>query len=202
MAAVPKVTGGSVAAHRQATRDAIFAAFSELVYERGYDAVSLADVAAAAGMSRTTMYNYFSDKDALVVAFTESEVRGFTESLAAGLAAAATPVERLRVYVRSQLGYISRNHLPPGRSLQMLLSADAYQRLLHHVHSLEDTLRTILADGIAEGTFVADAEVTLPLVAACISRAGSIAGEDLDREVDATTAFVLRALGVVDAPGG
>lgn len=188
-----------MAAHRQATRDAIFAAFSKLVYERGYDAVSLADVAAAAGMSRTTMYNYFGDKDALVVAFTEAEVTGFTETLTAGLAAAETPVERLRVYVRSQLQYISRNHLPPGRSLQMLLSPDAYQRLLHHVHSMEDTLRSILADGAADGSFLADVDTALPLVAACINRASTIAGDDLDREAKATTSFVLRALGVSDA---
>lgn len=196
---MPKVTGGSVAAHRQATREAIFAAFAALVYERGYDALSLADVAAAAGMSRTTMYNYFADKDALVVAFTEAETARFGESLAADLAGARSPVERLRVYIRNQLRYISRNHLPPGRSLQMLLSPDAYQRLLHHVHSMEETLRSILADGIADGSFVADSDAALPLVAACINRAGAIAGPDVEREADLTSAFVLRALGVGDA---
>lgn len=193
---MPKVTGGSVAAHREAMREAVFSAFADLVYERGYDAVSLADVAAAAGMSRTTMYNYFGDKDALVVAFTEAEVTRFGETLLADLAAAESPVERLRVYIRNQLRYISRNHLPPGRSLQMLLSPDAYQRLLHHVDAMEDTLRQILRDGAADGSFVSTAETALPLVAACISRASSIAGVDVEREADATSAFVLRALGV------
>lgn len=195
---MPKVTGGSVAAHRQATREAVFAAFAALVYERGYDAVSLADVAAAAGMSRTTMYNYFADKDALVVAFTEAEVTRFGETLTADLAAAGTPVERLRVYIRNQLRYISRNHLPPGRSLQMLLSTDAYQRLLHHVHAMEETLRTILTDGVADGSFVSDGETALPLVVACINRASSSAGDDVEHEAEATSAFVLRALGVTN----
>ncbi|WP_162942227.1 TetR/AcrR family transcriptional regulator [Desertimonas flava] len=194
---MPRVTGGSVAAHRQATRDAIFAAFSSLVYERGYDAVSLADVAAAAGMSRTTMYNYFADKDALVVAFTEAEVTSFTEGLAADLAGAGTPADRLRVYIAAQLRYISRNHLPPGRSLQVLLSPETYQRLLHHVHSMEDTLRGILADGVGDGSFDADVGTALPLVSACINRAGSLGHDDIERETDATTTFVLRALGAV-----
>ena len=193
---MPKVSGGSVAAHRQATREAIFSTFAGLVYERGYDAVSLADVASAAGMSRTTMYNYFADKDALVVAFTESEVSAFTTALAADLASATSPVERLRIYVHSQLRYISRNHLPPGRSLQMVLSTEAYQRLVHHVHSLEDTLRSILADGAADGSFVVDVDAALPLVAACINRASSIAGGDVEQEAAVTTDFVLRALGV------
>lgn len=184
-----------MAAHRQVTRDAIFAAFSSLVYERGYDAVNLADVANAAGMSRTTMYNYFSDKDALVVAFTEAEVTSFTDGLSADLAEAGTPSERLRVYIAAQLRYVSRNHLPPGRSLQMLLSPETYQRLLHHVHSMEDTLRGILDDGVADGSFDADVDVALPLVSACINRAGALRRDDVERETEATATFVLRALG-------
>jgi len=55
---MPRVTGGSLEAHRREARARVFDAFSRLLYERGYDAITLADIAEAADMARTSMYNY------------------------------------------------------------------------------------------------------------------------------------------------
>ncbi len=48
------------------TAEAIAAAALELFATRGYDAVTLADVAAAAGVSERTLYRYVSDKQELL----------------------------------------------------------------------------------------------------------------------------------------
>jgi AcrR family transcriptional regulator len=194
---VPKVTGGSVVAHREATRAAIFTAFARLVYERGYDTITLADVAGAAGMSRTTMYNYFPDKDALAVAYAEHEVDVYVKDLRSSIAAADNPVDQLRTYIRQQLTYFSTHHLPPGRALQMVLPTTTYQRVVHHVHLLEEVLLGILRAGAAQGYFADDIEAAMPLVAACINRGGPTTydGTDLNDEIELTENFVLRALG-------
>lgn len=45
----------------------IRAAAFRLIEERGYDAVSVEDIAAAAEVSRSTMFNYFPSKEAIVL---------------------------------------------------------------------------------------------------------------------------------------
>jgi AcrR family transcriptional regulator len=49
-----------------ATRARIVAAAASLVYERGFAGTSLDDVMAATGTSKSQLYHYFADKDALV----------------------------------------------------------------------------------------------------------------------------------------
>jgi AcrR family transcriptional regulator len=51
---------------KRATREAIAAAAMELFKERGFDSVTVADVAAAADVSEKTVFNYFATKEELV----------------------------------------------------------------------------------------------------------------------------------------
>jgi AcrR family transcriptional regulator len=51
---------------KRQTREAIAAAAMELFTERGFDAVTVADVAEAADVSEKTVYNYFPTKEELV----------------------------------------------------------------------------------------------------------------------------------------
>ncbi|HRE02981.1 MAG TPA: TetR/AcrR family transcriptional regulator [Ilumatobacteraceae bacterium] len=196
--------GGSIAAHREAITSRIFDALGELMHTEGYEAISLADVAAKADLARTTMYNYFPDKDALAVAYAEREVDKYVASLTDQLARADNPVDQLRLYIRRQLRYFATHHMPPGRTLQSMLPTTTYQRLVHHVQLLETILAGILGDGEATGYFTPNTAAALPLVAACVNRGGPGAFDDvdLDDEIDATETFVLRALGArLDAEG-
>ncbi|MGW0515767.1 TetR family transcriptional regulator [Crossiella sp. NPDC003009] len=52
---------------KQRTREAIAAAAIELFLDRGFDQVSVADVAAAAEVSKRTLFKYFPSKEDLVV---------------------------------------------------------------------------------------------------------------------------------------
>lgn len=51
-----------------ATRSRIVEAAANLFYERGVDRTSLDDVMAVSGVSKSQLYHYFADKDALVLA--------------------------------------------------------------------------------------------------------------------------------------
>ena len=55
-------------------RDAILDATLALVGERGPRAVTMADIAARAGIGRATLYKYFSDADAILRAWHEREI--------------------------------------------------------------------------------------------------------------------------------
>lgn len=196
---MPRVIGGSLASHRDLTRDRIYEALAQLMYERGYDAISLADVAAACGMARTAIYNYFSDKESLLIGYASRETDRYVEQLRGALAeVSGSPVARLQVYIRSQLTYFSEHHLPPGPALRHMLDNESYSKIVDHVRSLDDELRSILEDGAQDRYMLVDDVIdTASMINACIARGSSLRpGDDrLEHTIEITETFVLRALG-------
>ncbi|AHI01125.1 TetR/AcrR family transcriptional regulator [Kutzneria albida] len=195
---MPKITGGSLEEHRERTRESIFAALSALMYQRGFDAITLADIAAAAGVGRTAMYNYFADKESLLLAYAGHETERYLAELQGALAEVDNPVDGLAAYVRGQLRHVARNHLPPGTALRSLMSEQSYQHMVEHVAALEGILREVLSAGVAAG-YLPDSDVAalVGLVTACISgrTVAELSGAELDQAIEATVAFVLRGVG-------
>src|SRR5262245_18533524 len=67
MPANPKSELRSLTARGAVTRARIVDAATELIYTRGVDRTSLDDVMAVSGVSKSQLYHYFADKDALVL---------------------------------------------------------------------------------------------------------------------------------------
>lgn len=189
----------TLAAHRREMRSRVFDSFSELLYERGYDALTLAEIAKAAGMARTAIYNYFPDKETLLLAFTDHEMDTVFSDLRVDLYRVDDPIERLRVYVRAQLRYLATHHLPPGPALRSVLSSSGYAAMHRHAETLEVILYGILGEAAADGRIPHDVldERTIALVNACLA-AGLVRdldGAELEAAIASTEEFVLRAVG-------
>lgn len=195
---MPKIIGGSLHEHREQTRQKLFAALSTLMTERGFDAITLAEIAAAAGVGRTAVYNHFPDKEALLVGFITHETEQYAATLQRALDDLDDPVERLRTYVSQQIQLKRIYHIAPGPDLRSVLSRQTQARVREHVVVVERILRDILSDGIASGAFPAqDLDTTVPLVNACLSGRGvPDDGPERERAIEQTEAFVLRAVGV------
>lgn len=91
------------AARRRATERALRTAAIDLITERGYDATSTSDIAAVAGVTQRTFFNYFPTKEAVVlppadfladVATAALRSRPIGEDVPASLAAAAMRTTR------------------------------------------------------------------------------------------------------------
>lgn len=200
---MPKIIGGSLHEHRAQTRQKLFAALSNLMMDRGFDAITLADIAAAAGVGRTAVYNHFPDKEALLLGFITHETEQYVGTLERALADVTDPVEQLRTYIRQQTRLKRVFHLAPGPDLRTVLSRTTRQRLREHAELVETILRRIVRSGIDAGEFPPqDIDTTVQLVNACLS--GRHVPDDPAAQaqaVDATEAFVLRAVGAdVRAP--
>lgn len=78
-------------------RDAVLAAAAELMLAGGYDNTSMDAVAASAGVSKTTVYAHFSDKDELFKAVMANAAAEFADHLDLALQGAkgTEPAERL-----------------------------------------------------------------------------------------------------------
>lgn len=192
---MPKIIGGSLTEHREETRRRLFAALAELMETRGFDAITLAEIAQTAGIGRTAVYNHVPDKESLLIAFITHETDEYLAALQEALDGTPDPVEQLRTYVRHHLAVRRSFHMPPG--LRDALSPATQARLREHARPVEATLRRILADGMAQGVFApAPLDVAIPLVNSCLTaRTTRSGGVDHDTAARATEDFVLRALG-------
>lgn len=196
MASVPRIIGGSLTEHRDETRRRLFAAFARLMEDRGFDAVTLADVAAAAGIGRTALYNHVPDKETLLIEYIAHETAGWLEGLERALADVPEPAAQLRLFVRHQFEMRRSFHMPSG--LRAAVSPAAQERLREHAAPVEEVLRRILRAGMASGEFVAQPlDVAVGLVTACLTArvAAGRAGGRSPSGAAAVEAFVLRAVG-------
>src|SRR3954465_10063 len=90
-------------------RRKVLAAAGELFAMRGVAAVSMDDVAAAAGVGKGTLYRRFGDKSGLAAALLdewESELQGGMLSGPPPLGPGAPPEERLVAFVDAYLGFV------------------------------------------------------------------------------------------------
>jgi AcrR family transcriptional regulator len=142
--AVPKLWSETIEGHRRAVHDATLDTTAALVAEHGLRAVTMSKIAEETGIGRATLYKYFSDVDAILMAWHEREVAGHLQHLA---------------QIRDRVG-------DAGGRLEAVLEAYAlisHQReqhdtdlasLLHrgeHVARAQQQLRDFIRDLLAEG---------------------------------------------------
>src|SRR5690554_4399417 len=77
---------------KRETRQHISDVATGLFLERGFDEVRVADVAAAAGVSEKTVYNYFETKEALLLD-REEKMRAALEQALGPTASTSSPIE-------------------------------------------------------------------------------------------------------------
>lgn len=134
---------------KQRTRQSALAAFAGLLFEQGYETLTLSAVAARAGLGRSTLYEHFRTKDALL----EASVARPMAVLAAG-AADPLALEGLLGHVREQAGKVRILLAQPLRSriAQVLAAQIAVRLRADGVPAARAALRAIAA---AEGLLAA-----------------------------------------------
>ncbi|WP_156253480.1 TetR/AcrR family transcriptional regulator [Pseudactinotalea terrae] len=194
---MPKIIGSTLAEHRLQVRTRLFSALARLMDASGFDTLTMSDIAAEAGVGRTSVYNHFADKESLLIGYIEHETGQFLVDLREALDGVTDPEERLRVYIRQQMALTTTYHPAPGPDLRSIVSHDTVARLREHVREVEMLLREILADGIAAGRLPdQDVDVVVPLVHACLTGRSRLREEEgQEHAVAATEDFVLRAVG-------
>jgi AcrR family transcriptional regulator len=78
---MPKLWSETIGAHRRAVFDATLDATASLVAKLGLRSVTMSQIAEKTGVGRATLYKYFSDVEAILVAWHERHVTGHLEHL-------------------------------------------------------------------------------------------------------------------------
>lgn len=199
---MPRIRADTVAAHRDQTRAALLDAFGDLMAEVGYARLSLAQVAAAAGVARSTVYGYVADKEALLMAFVERSVEDFLSEVRAEMASAHDARGRLAVLVRRQVQQF-RHEPGAGTETGMLdgatLPPASHAALTSRFQPLHGLLAEVISEGVATGELrEVDPDTIVPMAFAVMAAERMPVGRgdhDADEAAARITDFLLHALG-------
>jgi AcrR family transcriptional regulator len=89
----------------------VLAAAETLFADRGVDAVTMDDIAAAAGVGKGTLYRRFGDKAGLAMALLDERERELQQQILTGpppLGPGAEPADRLAAFVEAYLEHLTR----------------------------------------------------------------------------------------------
>lgn len=143
-------------------RTLILEAARRLIAERGADAVSTDDIAAAAGVGKGTLFRRFGSRAGLMIVLLDEDEKTAQQAFMFGpppLGPGAPPLERLLAYGRSRLEFVHTHHAlmsDANRDPQTRFSPPA---TLHHRH-----VRVLLEDAGTTGDLDAQAAALLALL--------------------------------------
>lgn len=186
---VPKLWNETIEAHRREVRDAILETTVTLVSEHGLRPVTMSRVAEEAGIGRATLYKYFPDVEAILVAWHERHVTGHLEHLAALRDQAGDAAGRLEAVLEAYALIQRKRH---ATELGALLHRD--EHVAQARQHLTGIIRDLLAEGAETGDFrddVAPDELANFCLHA-LTAAGSLPSEAAVRRLVAVTLAGLR----------
>jgi AcrR family transcriptional regulator len=158
---MPKIWTETIAAHRDAVRDATIQATAALVAEHGLTGVTMSRIAQHTGVGRATLYKYFPDVESILRAWHERQIDQHLERLVQIRDRTEDPAERLRAVLTAYAEAISQRRAHDQSHAETLHQSDyvaaAHERLRGFVHELIDNAA---ATGAARRDVPAD-ELTL-----------------------------------------
>jgi AcrR family transcriptional regulator len=122
----------------------------------GFDASSLHDLAAEAGISKAGIYHYFKTKQDVYDAIIIKTLRGLFDHVSAAVESVAGPQEKLLVFMTAHADFFERNYWA-FRCMLISYSGMAAPVSRHDAVALreryESLLRAIIAEGVRQGDF-------------------------------------------------
>src|SRR3954452_8205859 len=152
----------TIGSHGPKTLEAIRRAGLRLIFEHGYAAMSLRDLAAEVGIQVGSLYNHISSKQELLFDLVQDHVDELLRQLDGALEGRTAPEEKLRAFVAFHVTY----HMSRKREVFIAnselrsLEPKNYQAIVALRGAYEQRLAGILAEGVSEGAFeVIDVQV-------------------------------------------
>lgn len=186
---MPKIQAPTVAEHHDRQHRAILDSTRTLLAEPGRATPpSLGEVAARAGLARSSVYQYFSSRDALFEAVVADLFPAWSAAVQQQMDQATTPQEKVWAYVESNLALVAAGEHAVIRGLAAA-APSALRRSSSDLHSqLRDPLHHALSAGGEP-----DPDAMSDLVHSVVMRASAMIEEGLPH--DQALGLVRRLLG-------
>ena len=140
---------------QQRRRKEIFDASVHLFLDKGFNETTMREIAQAAGVGKSTLYDYYQSKDEILVSYFENEIQTITERAQEIVAQDLGVPEKLRKIMQMHLEYLVDNkklYLKLSVESQRL-SLGSQQQIQIKRHGYQDMIRTLVEEGIQQEDF-------------------------------------------------
>ena len=153
----PMANRPRIAREREARTSLILDSAERLFVEKGYDATSVQDIAERADFSRTSIYQYFSNKEEIYLCILERYTDLLTERVLTATADSVPVPDKIRAFLEEirkisreksnffELYFIQRHQVEPRLSTELRAQLNAKRR------ELENVFRDFYRQGIERG---------------------------------------------------
>jgi AcrR family transcriptional regulator len=152
---MPRIRASSIQEHKDLTRREILDAAAALFRAQGYDETNLGDIAGYVGIGRTTLYEYFSDKEDILASLVEDTIPGVVADMLQGLPPTLQARDRLAELIQRGLAFVSTDENLGSMLMRETprLSNEAQRRVRSAHRPLQDEIVQVVASGIESGEF-------------------------------------------------
>lgn len=136
-------------------RHEIFHQVVNVFLKKGFQETSMREIAEAAGLGKSTLYDYFKTKDEILVYFFEDQLNDLTAE-AQKIAVQNTPADiRLRQIMGSYIEnfQVNKNLFLKLSFESQRLSAESQKQIQQKRHAYQDMIRALIEEGVREGVF-------------------------------------------------
>ncbi|MHB8463683.1 MAG: TetR/AcrR family transcriptional regulator [Acidimicrobiales bacterium] len=144
---MPKLWTETIEAHRRAVSDATLDTTAALVDAHGLTSVTMSQIAAETGIGRATLYKYFPDVEAILVAWHERQIAAHLEHLVKVRDQAGDASQRLEAVLEAY-ALISRGH--HGTELAALMHRGDH--VARAERQLSDFVRDLVTEAAQSGS--------------------------------------------------
>src|SRR6266545_2774141 len=146
---VPKLWNETIETHRREVREAILETTAALVAEHGLRSVTMSQIADKTGIGRATLYKYFPDVEAILLAWHERQIAGHLGYLAEVRDQAGAGGERLAAVLEAYALISHESHGHHNTELAAFLHRD--EQVARAQQQLHRMIRDLLAEGAKSG---------------------------------------------------
>ena len=136
-------------------RHEIFGATVNLFLKNGFRETSMREIAEAAGMGKSSLYDYFKTKDDILLWAMEDEILDLTAAVREIANQPDLAIERLRQAMKKHLENLVTSkefYLKLSFEVQRL-TIESQKRIQVLRHAYQDMIRQLIDEGIQEGSF-------------------------------------------------
>jgi AcrR family transcriptional regulator len=189
---MPKISAPTLVEQRAWRRSQLLDAASSIALENGPTSITVSSVAARAGLSRTSFYEYFASSSEIVAELITDELNDFTDFLTQKVAAVSTPEAAITAWIEGSLEYVADGRHLLARALSTLeLSTERSMQIgIAHRKMLAPLAAPLIQLGIT------DTRQALALIHAATESATRRieAGMDSANEIESTRNFLIAGL--------
>lgn len=108
---MPRIRAASIDEHKALTRSALLVAARDLIEADGTSEISLGEIALAAGVGRTTFYDYFTDREDVIASLVEEELPVVLDQLIQSVPTSLPIAERLAALAVATIEFVATDRV-------------------------------------------------------------------------------------------